>query len=63
YLVYLTVAEVSSLRLTKFFTIQDFFFENKSISLPIKPSDFGQGSSKIILSSFPYSSIDIFVQA
>ena len=27
---------------------QDFFFENKSINLPIKPSDFEQGSSKIV---------------
>ena len=44
----MTVAEAGKLRYTKFFTIQDFFFENKSISLPIKPSDFGQGSSKIV---------------
>lgn len=42
------VAEVSSLRHTKFYTNQDFFFENKSINLPIMPSDFGQGSSKIV---------------
>lgn len=47
-IVYLTVAEVSSLRLTKFFTNQDFFFKNKSINLPIMLSDFGQGSSKIV---------------
>lgn len=42
------VAEVSSLHHTKFLTNQDFFFKNKSINLPIMPSDFGQGSSKIV---------------
>ena len=42
------VAEVSSLHHTKFYTNQDFFFENKSINLPITPSGFGQGSSNIL---------------
>ena len=43
---------------------QDFFFENKSINLPIKPSDFGQGSSKIVprrLSSSMFSLFAILV--